>query len=145
MRYIVLLFLLVTNFWISHAQQVNQELKTYIYGGTVANLPVRVTLIFRIDAPVFKGSYYYTTSHPETTYILEGQCGFAVCHPGVRPPKGINSIDQIIMLREYTNGKITANIQLCSDTTEGVKKLSGTLLNTDGRSFNIVLSLLDSR
>ncbi|HAS43462.1 MAG TPA: hypothetical protein DCS93_23480 [Microscillaceae bacterium] len=144
MRYTLLLFLLVANFWAGYAQQTNQELKTYVYGGTVANLPIRVTLVFSIDAPIFKGSYYYTTYHPETIYILEGQCGFAVCNPGISFSKNIVSIDQIIMLREYTNGKVTANIQLCSDAKEGIKKLKGTMLNTDGKSFVVTLNLLNT-
>jgi len=98
-----------------------------VYEGTVANLPVRVTLVFNVKTPIFRGSYYYPTHRP-----------------GASLPEGINYISQIIMLREYSNGKVTANIQLCFDVKQGIKKLTGTMANVDGKSFNVKLLLLST-
>jgi hypothetical protein len=129
---------------VSGATAQNNKLRTYLYKGKVANLDIRLTLVFNEANPCdfVQGSYYYTNHHPEQIYLLEGTCGQQACHP-MEYNKAI--IKQGLKLREYTGSKHTANLFLCTASAGRLYELNGTMTNTDkqGKTFKVSLELIN--
>lgn len=108
----------------------------HLYEGTIGKLPVKFILTFDKTkwCSSFSGYYYYPTYNPNILYRLKGHCGMAVCSPSDNgSPKG-----NMISLKEFTDNKKTAALDLCFDNATR-NSLKGTMINNDGKNFPVKL------
>lgn len=70
--------------------------------------------------------YYYTTDRPDRRYELTGQ----------------NYKEGRLVLKEHTDGEVTAVIRLSKSVRKGQVRWSGTMYNTDGRKIPVTLARL---
>jgi hypothetical protein len=104
----------------SFAQVIAQD--TFVYEAKVGKSPAKFTLTWQGDGTV-SGSYFHPTN-PNQVYTLSGT----------------NYEEGKLELVEYTQRKQTATISLEKIMLNGVVAWKGTMYNTDGRTFDIVLA-----
>ena len=100
-----------------------KELKVSSYSGQIGNLDARFELEWLPNNEV-KGFYWHPARNPSIKYKLHGS----------------NIQEGEVMLTEYTNGHITANISLLKSAKDGKTIWSGTMENTDGRKLGVSMS-----